>query len=247
MNDSVPVPAGLIDLLRSARRLVVLTGAGVSAASGIPTFREAQTGLWSRYDPMELATPQAFAANPRLVWEWYQWRRQLVSQASPNPAHLALAHFERHLPSVTLLTQNVDGLHQQAGSSNVIELHGNIRRTICAEEKVVVSDWPETGDVPPRCPRCRSNLRPDVVWFGESLPISAIETAAAASGDCDLFFSVGTSAVIQPAASLAYIAWQNGAQIVEINAEPTPLTPHADYTLLGQAGVVLTSLLDSLT
>ncbi|UCG23769.1 MAG: NAD-dependent deacylase [Chloroflexota bacterium] len=235
-----------VDALRASRRVVVLTGAGTSAESGIPTFREAQTGLWSRYDPQELATPQAFAANPQLVWEWYAWRRQLIAEAGPNPAHYALANLQRHVASLTLITQNVDGLHQRAGSTGVVELHGNIGRTICSLERIAVESWPETDQVPPLCPNCQAPLRPDVVWFGESLPSEAVDTAVHAAGICDLFFSIGTSALVQPAASLAHIALQKGAKVAELNAEPTPLTPYADFTLFGQAGELLPGLNDCL-
>jgi NAD-dependent deacetylase len=244
MNSTTSIPPGLVNDLRSSEQLVVLTGSGVSAESGIPTFREAQTGLWARYDPQELATPQAFNANPSLVWQWYQWRRDLVANAEPNPAHLALVTLQQRLPDFTLITQNVDGLHQMAGSAGVIELHGNIRRTICSQERTVVETWPVTTDLPPRCPNCRAPLRPDVVWFGESLPVKAIDRAMNAAAGCDLFLSIGTSAVVHPAASLAHIALQQGASIAEINVEPTPLTLYADYTVLGQAGILLPKLLD---
>lgn len=244
MDSAVSIPEDLLRALSAAKHLVVLTGSGVSAESGIPTFREAQTGLWSRYDPHQLATPRAFAENPRLVWEWYEWRRELIAQAEPNPAHVALADLQYQLPKMTLITQNVDGMHQTAGSWDVIELHGNIRRTICSRERTIVEGWPDAQDVPPRCQDCQAPLRPDVVWFGEPLPARAIDAALRAAGACDLFFSVGTSAVVHPAASLAHIALQHGAQVVEINAERTPLTAHADYHLLGRAGVLLPALLD---
>jgi NAD-dependent deacetylase len=235
MISPTPVPVGLADALRSCEHLVVLTGSGVSAESGIPTFRQAQTGLWARFDPQELATPLAFSANPRLVWQWYEWRRGLIAKAEPNLAHLALVSLQQRLPRLTLITQNVDGLHQLAGSTAVIELHGNIRRTICSQERTVIEIWPETAESPPRCPSCQAHLRPDVVWFGESLPAEAIDQAMEAAAECDLFLSIGTSAVVHPAASLAHIALQQGALIAEINTEQTPLTPFADYTVLGPA------------
>ena len=244
MSPPTPIPAGLVDALLSSERVFVLTGSGVSAESGIPTFRQAQTGLWARFDPHELATPQAFFANPRLVWEWYEWRRQLIARAEPNPAHLALVSLQQRLPSLTLVTQNVDGLHQLAGSTGVIELHGNIRRTICSQERTVIETWPETEESPPRCPGCQGFLRPDVVWFGESLPTEAIDAAMKAANECDLFLSIGTSAIVHPAASLAHIALQQGARVAEINTERTPLTPFADYAVLGKAGVLMPGLLD---
>lgn len=241
--DSLPsIPEALAQALTSAEHLVALTGSGVSAESGIPTFREAQTGLWRQYDPHQLATPQAFASNPRLVWEWYAWRRQLIAGAQPNPGHVALAWLQEMLPRFTLITQNVDGLHQMAGNHDVLELHGNIRRIICSAERTIIATWTEALELPPRCPNCGAPLRPDVVWFGESLPAGALEAAGTACAGCDLFFSIGTSAIVEPAASLAHVARENGALIVEINLEPTPLTPYADYSLLGSAGSVLPAL-----
>lgn len=242
MNETPHVPEALASALRSARHVVALTGSGVSAESGVPTFREAQIGLWSQFDPHELATPQAFDANPRLVWEWYEWRRQLVAGAMPNAAHVALADLQRKLPRFTLITQNVDGLHRLAGSHPVIELHGNIRRTICSLERTVVESWPTSDHLPPRCPSCRAYLRPDVVWFGESLPSSAIEAAFDACRQCDLFFSIGTSALVQPAASLAHIAAEAGAIVAQVNLGETPLTPFADFSLYGKAGILLPAL-----
>jgi len=241
--SSPSIPPKLIETLRSTRYMVVLTGAGISAESGVPTFREAQTGLWARYDPAELATPQAFQRNPKLVWEWYAWRRELVSGADPNPGHLALAQLEQRVSQLTLITQNVDGLHQRAGSENVLELHGNIHRTICSRERVVIDSWPETDEVPPRCPRCESLLRPDVVWFGESLPEQTLAAAFAAAEACDVFLSVGTSGVVQPAASIPLTALRAGAITVEINPETTPLTDHVHGALPGPAGQVLPALL----
>jgi NAD-dependent deacetylase len=239
---SKPFADELIDALKSANHVAVLTGAGISAESGVPTFREAQTGLWARYNPQELATPQAFRHNPKLVWEWYTWRRELVSNAEPNPGHLALVELENKVPQFTLITQNVDGLHQRAGSQNIIELHGNIMRTKCFDNGRLVESWPETDEIPPRCPYCSGLLRPDVVWFGESLPHDALETAFASAQSCDIFFSIGTSALVQPAASLPLEAIQSGAVTVEINPQTTLLTSHVDFVLKGGAGTVLPEL-----
>lgn len=239
------IPLELIATLRTATHIAVLTGAGISAESGIPTFREAQTGLWAQYEPTELATPDAFRRNPKLVWDWYAWRRTLVANAAPNPGHFALAAMETHLPSFTLITQNIDSLHQRAGSRKVIELHGNLARTKCFREGVIVETWEETGETPPRCPRCGGFLRPDVVWFNEALPAEAIQTAYDKAGGAEVFFSIGTSAVVQPAASLPIIALQNGAIVVEINPTPTPLTDRMTFVLEGKAGVVLPELLQS--
>ena len=232
----------LLNAVRTAQHVAVLTGAGISAESGVPTFREAQTGLWAQYDPQELATPQAFHRNPKLVWEWYAWRRELVANAAPNAGHLALVELESKVPQFTLITQNVDGLHARAGSQNVIELHGNIMRTKCFDNGRFVQSWPETEDVPPRCPHCGGMLRPDVVWFGESLPVDALETAVAAAQSCDIFLSIGTSSFVQPAASLPIEAIQAGAITVEINPQTTPLTSHVDYALTGAAGSTLPAL-----
>ena len=235
------LPKGVVSALRDAQRVVALTGSGISAESGVPTFREAQTGLWERFDPQELATPEAFARDPRLVWEWYEWRRELVTSARPNPGHDALAKLERELPSFTLVTQNVDGLHQRAGSENAIELHGNIMRTLCSVEGVLVEDF-EPDAKPPSCPNCGAPLRPGVVWFGEMLPAGTLEAASEAAKECDLFLSVGTSSLVYPAAALPYEALAHGATLVEVNLDQTPLTPRADFVLAGAAGEVLPAL-----
>ena len=240
------LPPGLIDALRSAGNTVVLTGSGVSAESGVPTFREAKTGFWARFDPQELATPEAFERDPKLVWEWYKWRRRLVAEASPNPGHLAIAKMECLFFSLTLITQNVDGLHQRAGSREVIELHGNVLRIKCSVEGAVVEDYDE-GETPPCCPSCGAPLRPDVVWFGEMLPYDALEAASEATSRSDLFLSVGTSSLVYPAAALPFEALESGATLVEINPEETPLTPHADYCVRGPAGEALPQLVGALS
>jgi NAD-dependent deacetylase len=237
------IPDKLVITLRNCQRLCILTGSGISAESGIPTFREAQTGLWAQYDPLELATPSAFQKNPGLVWEWYAWRRGLVTAAEPNPGHLALVTFERKIPDFTLITQNVDGLHQRAGHRQVIELHGNILRTRCSIDGQVVDEWPVKGDNPPHCPHCGGLLRPDVVWFGETLPPQALQQAIQAAEVCQVFISIGTSAVVEPAASLPFIALRSGADVVEVNPQPTQLTAYAAYVLSGPAGEVLPDLI----
>jgi NAD-dependent deacetylase len=236
-------PAELLDTLRVATRITVLTGAGISAESGIPTFREAQTGLWAQYDPTELATPDAFRRNPKLVWDWYAWRRTLVGQAAPNPGHYALAEMEKRVPGFSLITQNVDSLHQRAGSTNVIELHGNISRVKCAREGTIVTQWEDKGETPPHCPQCGGYLRPDVVWFNENLPVDTLQAAYESTGAAEVFFSIGTSALVQPAGSLPLAALQNGAIVVEINPTPTPLTERMTFVLAGKAGEVLPVLL----
>ncbi|MEJ5240992.1 MAG: NAD-dependent deacylase [Anaerolineales bacterium] len=235
-------PAHLLALLRQAERIAVLTGAGISQESGLRTFRDAQNGLWQQYRPEELASPQAFARNPKLVWDWYAYRREALKGARPNPAHYALVEMERHAPDFTLITQNVDGLHQMAGSRSVIELHGNIRRVRCSLCEAVASDWEDDGLEVPRCVHCGGLLRPDVVWFGEMLPRQALEAAIAAARRAQIFFSIGTSGVVQPAASLPYAAKRNGAVVIEINLEETPLTPRADFAFQGKAGQVLPAL-----
>lgn len=244
--NTIDIPTSLVEALRAADRVVVLTGAGTSAESGVPTFRDAQTGLWAKYDPQELATPSAFRRNPQLVWEWYEWRRELISKASPHPGHLALVELEKRVPQFTLVTQNVDGLHQQAGSRNVIELHGNILRSRCFDEGTVVETWEASDEVPPSCPDCGAYLRPDVVWFGESLPPGALDAAVDATTSCDLFLSVGTSTIVQPAASLPFEALRAGATVVEVNPDTTPLTRSADVVLHGPAGEVLPLLMQDL-
>lgn len=245
MTDAIP--ESLVSAARAARAVVALSGAGVSAESGIPTFRDAMEGLWAKYDPMLLATPEAFARDPELVSRWYNWRRQKCADAKPNPAHLALASMEQALTSqgrkFTLLTQNVDRLHHAAGSRNVVELHGTIwvwRCVRCGEER-------EERNVPfpsypPKC-QCGGNRRPGVVWFGEALHEEALARADEASSRCDPFFSIGTSAVVEPAASFVRIAARQGAKTVEINKEPTPASHDVDWSLLGKAGEILPNLL----
>lgn len=238
-------PADLLTCLRLAWAAAALTGAGVSAESGVPTFRDAQTGLWARYRPEDLASPQAFAENPAQVWEWYQWRRGLVSRALPNPAHYALADLEKRISRFTLITQNVDGLHHTAGSRQVIELHGNIWRNKCSRDGAQVEVVTSNQENPPRCPRCSGLVRPDVVWFGEQLPVEALEAAWDAAQHCAVFLSIGTSGLVQPAASLPLIAVQSGATLIEINPDETPLTPHASFSLRGPAGLILPELLQA--
>lgn len=235
------IPPELVERLAAARRVAVLTGAGVSAESGIPTFRDALTGLWANYDPQALATPEGFARNPKLVWDWYASRRARIGAAQPNAAHVALAALEVHFERFTLVTQNIDSLHQRAGSRQVVELHGNIERARCSIEQTVVRDIPP-GESPPRCP-CGAYLRPDVVWFGERLPAEALAQAEAAAEHCDLFLSIGTSTQVYPAAELPLRALSAGATVVEINPEPTALSRHAHFTLRAAAGRALPLLL----
>jgi NAD-dependent deacetylase len=234
----------LIKAIRAAQSVVALTGAGISAESGIPTFREAQTGLWAEYDPMELATQQAFKQNPKLVWEWYQWRRQLVANARPNAAHHALAALINRVSNFTLITQNVDGFHQLAGFPNPIELHGNITHNICFDHRHPVAHWVDDGQIPPTCPQCGSPLRPDVVWFGENLPQEALATAFTASQSAEVFFSIGTSSLVEPAASLPLVAHQSGAILIEINPASTPISQLAHHVIRQPAAKALHQLFD---
>jgi NAD-dependent deacetylase len=229
----------LLGRLQRVEHVVALTGSGISAESGIPTFR-GEEGLWKTYRAQDLATPQAFARDPGLVWEWYDWRRGLMSTKHPNEGHQVLAAWEEVFPQFALITQNIDGLHRTAGSGNVLELHGNIWKLRCTREGTVIDNHEAPlASLPPLCPDCGAMLRPHVVWFGESLDPDVIGQAFSLSARCDLMFVVGTSSVVHPAASLPLAALEAGADVVEINPEPTPLTPHAAFSFRGRAGDVL--------
>ena len=213
------------------KRIVALTGAGISAESGVPTFR-GEGGLWHQYRAEDLATPGAFARDPKLVWEWYDWRRGLIGACQPNPAHHTLVDMEAELPNFTLITQNVDGLHRLAGNRRLLELHGDIWRLRCTREGTrQVDRTTPLPEIPPHCANCGALLRPDVVWFGEALPTDILDAAFAAAAMCDIVLVIGTSALVQPAASLPLIAKENGAALVEINPQPTPLSDYADLSL----------------
>ncbi len=231
--------------LREASRVTVLSGAGTSAESGVPTFR-GPGGLWRDFKPEQLATPEAFHANPKLCWEWYDWRRSLIAQVKPNLGHFSLAQLEQRLQDrFILITQNVDGLHNRAGSQRILKIHGDIWWTLCLSCNKIQSDFRvPLPELPPRCP-CGGLLRPGVVWFGESLPTLTWEQAENAARDCDLFLIVGTSAVVYPAASLAPLAQRHGARLIEINMEETPLSGSADLSLRGASGEILPQLIDS--
>jgi NAD-dependent deacetylase len=232
--------------LRKARHVCVLTGAGISAESGIPTFREALTGLWERFSPEELATPEAFERDPQFVWNWYEYRRELIRRVEPNPGHHALVGLSRCVPRFTLVTQNVDGLHQRAGSTGVLEYHGNILRDRCTVERVVASRSRDSATGLPRCESCGGLLRPDVVWFGEAIPPGPMIEAAEAAEACDVFLSIGTSSLVYPAAGLAETALRRGATVIEVNPNRTELSPAADVVLGGPSGVLLPRLLGEL-
>ncbi len=233
MGNSQTFSEELLDRLRSSRSLTVLTGAGVSAESGVPTFR-GKDGLWRKFSPQELATMDAFMRNPRLVWEWYEYRRRLIQDVQPNPAHYALRDLEDGFEEFLLVTQNIDGLHQRAGSRKIAELHGNIWRDRCLRcNRIYDHKQVDLGEIPPKC-ACGGTLRPDVVWFGESLPQEALSQAFQAARSCDLLLTVGTSALVQPAASLPLLALRNGAFVVEINPEPTPISEEVNESIRGE-------------
>ncbi len=238
-------PDQLIKVLRISRRVTVLTGAGVSQESGLRTFRGNQTGLWSQYKPKDLASSEAFHRNPKLIRDWYAWRREAIKGVRPNPGHYALVEMSRYVPAFSLITQNVDGLHRIAGSLQLIELHGNINTVRCTECCKVFDEWDDDTSEVPRCKACNGLLRPNVVWFGEALPQYEFEAAVEAARYCDIFFSIGTSGEVQPAASLAYGAHNRGAIIIEINTEPTQLLPKVDFALKGKSGEILPALVDA--
>jgi NAD-dependent deacetylase len=229
--------------LRGASSVVITTGAGMSRESGIPTFREAQDGLWARFDPAELATEEAFRRDPGRVWSWYAHRLQAITACAPHAGHLAVARLQELLREVTLVTQNIDGLHQLAGSRGVIELHGSIRRYSCLDRRhpAALRDDP-AAEAPPPCDRCGSPLRPDVVWFGEILPEEAVSRAWEAAARCGVMLVVGTSGIVYPAAALPQVAREAGATVIEVNAAASGITPLADIFLQGPAGRLLPQL-----
>jgi len=229
--------------IRNATHPVVLTGAGISAESGVPTFRGAG-GFWKQFRAEDLATPQAFHRDPKLVWEWYDWRRQMLKDVKPNAGHAFIARWQMRQPEVVLITQNVDGLHDRAGSRNILKLHGDIwmvRCTVCGRE--TRNEQAPFDEIPPSCPDCAGLLRPGIVWFGESLPTGIWERAQDAVDDSDLLLVVGTSAVVYPAAGLVPSARAHGARVIEVNLEETPVSRTVDLSLLGKAGEILPELL----
>ncbi len=244
-SNAAPFSDTLVERLANARRVGVLTGAGVSAESGISTFRDAG-GLWSKFKPGELANVEAFLNNPDLVQRWYQERRQISGAAQPNPGHYALAALEKEIPEFVLVTQNVDGLHARAGSQTIIELHGNIERNYCIDclKSVAALDEIKEGQ-PAVCENCGGFVRPDVVWFGERLPATLLETAMGFATRADVFLSVGTSSVVYPAAELPLIARDYGAYVAEINREKTEIGHMLNETVLGSSGIVLPQLLEA--
>lgn len=251
MNGAiVKLPDGLMSDLNNADRVLVLTGAGMSAESGVPTFRDAQQGLWAKYRPEDLATPQAFERNPQMVWDWYEDRRNNIVNVHPHAGHASLVDMEQFFERLVVVTQNVDSLHQLAGSKDVVELHGNIMRSICSETgKLIDEQWLRSqSSHPPASPHHPDGLaRPGVVWFGESLPQIAMDRAMAEASSCDVCFSIGTSTLVQPAASLPFLALNAGATVIEINPTPTSLSREAHYSLQSTAATALTAIAEHLT
>jgi NAD-dependent deacetylase len=245
-----PIDPRLLRALRAARRVVIFTGAGVSAESGIPTFRDKQTGLWERFEAAELATPDAFERDPALVWAWYEWRRAMVINAQPNPAHRAIAAMAALVPELTLITQNVDDLHERAGSRDVLHLHGEILRPYCENCRhpyTLPNSVPplSSGSAriePPRCPSCKGRIRPGVVWFGESLPQRQLLSACEAARRCDVFFCIGTSSRVQPAAALTDLAIAAGVTTIQVNPHATDIDGAVTFALREPAGTTLPRL-----
>ena len=240
-----------VEALARAELVVVATGAGMSKESQIPTFRDALDGLWAQYDPMELATRRGFAMDPARVWGWYNYRRGIIAKADPHEGHVAIAQLESFIPSVVVVTQNIDGLHRRAGSRRILELHGDINRFKCfdndhaVEVEIAISET--DGPVePPRCERCGSPVRPDVVWFGEMLPAGVFERAEGLSRSCDAMLVVGTSGIVYPAAALPAVARASGAIVIEVNVTPSELTESVDIFIPGRAGDTLPEIVAAL-
>lgn len=233
------------EIIDNASNIVVLTGAGISAESGVPTFR-GQEGLWQNYRPEELATPEAFWKDPKLVWEWYDWRRNAVKDAKPNPGHYALAELENSVQNLTLVTQNIDGLHQMAGSSNITEMHGNLWQVRCTKCGEIEQNFDvPLGELPPKCKKCGEIGRPNVVWFGEVIEISLIDEILRAIEECQVMLIIGTSGVVEPAASMGLVAKQTNKTVIEINLEETPSAGLYDIVIREKSGEVLPLIFSS--
>ena len=252
-NATIAIPPTLIDALQQAKHVVVFTGSGVSAESGIATFRDALTGLWERFNVKDLATPEAFRRDEELVWGWYEWRRMKVLRAQPNPAHLAIAALAQHVPKLTVITQNVDDLHERGGSVGVLHLHGSLhhpRCSVCCNAHTLppgIPDEPEGGRrlCLPRCRHCGESVRPGVVWFSENLPVKELSHAFAAASGCDVLFVIGTSGLVKPAAGIPSLAKQSGAMVVQVNPMITELDSVCTLTLRGAAGEVVPRMLQA--
>ncbi len=231
--------------IQKASHIVVLTGAGISAESGVPIFR-GEEGLWQNYRPEELATPDAFWKDPKLVWEWYDWRRNAVKDAKPNPGHYALAELEHYVQKITLITQNIDGLHQIAGSHDVIEMHGNIWQIKCTKcGEIEQSFEVPLPELPPKCKKCGELARPNVVWFGEMIDMSVIDAALGAIEQCQVMLIIGTSGVVEPAASMGLVAKQTNKTVIEINLDETPSAGLYDIVIREKSGEILPLLFSS--
>ena len=226
-------------IIDDASNIAVLSGAGISAESGIPTFR-GEDGLWKNFRPEDLATPDAFSKDPKLVWEWYEWRRKLIKDSKPNPGHYALADFEQQVSDYTLITQNIDGLHQLAGSRNIVEMHGNLWQIRCTSCGNIEQNFEVPfKELPPLCKNCNSLGRPNIVWFGEVIPMPIIDKSLMAIENCQVMLIIGTSGVVEPAASMGLIAKQTGKTVIEINLEPTPNSNFYDLSINGKSGEIL--------
>ena len=238
----IQIDKSLIDSLKESESIVFFTGAGISSESGIPTFR-GKDGIWNKLKPEELANFNAFIRNPEMVWEWYNHRKKIIHDARPNAAHLTIADMQNHFKNVTVVTQNIDNFHRRAGSNNIFELHGNIERNFCINCKKYYNEKLDFSAGVPKCD-CGGLIRPDVVWFGEYLPEDQFLGGEKAAINSDIFFVVGTSAVVYPAAGLIYTAKQSGATIVEVNIEETTLSSIANYSFFGKAGEILPKILE---
>ena len=237
----IQIDKNLIDALEKSESVVFFTGAGISSESGIPTFR-GKDGIWNKLKPEELANFNAFIRNPEMVWEWYNHRKKIIHEAKPNAAHLTIAEMQNYFKNTTVVTQNIDNLHRRAGSKTIYELHGNIEKNFCINCKKFINVELDFSGGVPKC-KCGGLIRPDVVWFGEYLPEDQFLGGEKAATSSDIFFVVGTSAIVYPAAGLVYAAKQSGSTIVEINIEETPLSDFADYSFFGKAGEILPIIL----
>ena len=238
------IPADLIEQLKASRAIVFFSGAGISAESGIPTFR-GKDGIWNKLRPEELANFDAFIRNPHIVWEWYNYRKSIIHQSKPNDGHFAIVEMEKYIEDVVVITQNVDNLHRRAGSKTIYELHGNIEKNFCVKCKKHYDAELNFKNGVPKCV-CGGLIRPDVVWFGEFLPANQFQLSEKAARECDIFFIVGTSAVVYPAASLVHVAKSNRAFLVEVNTEETEASSFADISLLGESGKILPQIVEQM-
>jgi len=244
---SLPLPQPALERLRSARHVVAITGASLAAESQVPSFRQARSGEWAKYDVSELATQQGFVRNPRLVWQWYDHRRRLAEQAEPSPTHYALVDLEQHYPAFTLITQSIDGLHWRAGTRDLVELNGCLRRGRCFEAGHLISSWEEENEIPPRCPHCGSMLRHDVVMFGEGIPASELRRARQAVEQCEVLLCVGEINAIEPVSSFPFVARRVGAMVISISDDDSIFSLLADYVIPEKLGAVMPTLVSDIT